>query len=305
MTISPIAFDLFGIPVHWYGVMIMIGVLTAVCMASVREKRYKLPKDTSLNIILLALPAAILCARLYYVAFSWGYFSLHPDEIFSIRNGGLAIYGGLIGGIATGVVYARLKGISVSALADLTAPCLAIGQAFGRWGNFFNQEAYGAAILNEKLCFFPIGVYINSQAAWHYATFFYESAWCLLICAVLLLAERKKWLYRSGDAMLWYAIAYAAERVAVEGLRTDSLYLGSIRVSQLLSAALLLAGAIALVLRLRTFRLWPILLPSAVLILLILCGVSIPFGWMVALSVLQLASCFCAYYIIRKKAFLP
>ena len=287
-TIQPVAITVFGVSIHWYGVMIALGVLCACIIAGMREKRYGLPKDTSLNVLLCALPVAIIAARLYFAAFSWDMFRDDPISILNIRSGGLAIYGGLIGGVLAGIVYGKTKKLSVSALADLAAPAIAIGQAFGRWGNFFNQEAYGAPIANEALRFFPIGVYIDAQGGWFYATFFYESMWCLALCIALLIAERKGFFRHSGDVALWYVLGYAAERVAVEGLRTDSLMIGGIRVSQLLSALLLFAAALIIILRSDKVRSLKLLLPGALLLAIILTGTNIGFFGVAALAVLQM-----------------
>ena len=247
--ISRVAFTLFGFPVYWYGLVIALGMLIGVLIASAREKRYAQPKDTVLNFILIALPAALICARIYYVVFSWEHYAANPMEIVNVRNGGMAIYGGIIGGVITGLVYSRIKKVSFFALADLCAPALAFGQAMGRWGNFFNQEAYGAQIMNPALQFFPVGVYIEAIGQWRYATFFYESSWCFLLCAALLIAESKRLFKRRGDVFCWYILAYSAERMVVEGMRSDSLYLGGIRISQLLSAGMLVACACLFIVR--------------------------------------------------------
>ncbi len=241
--ISRVAFTLFGFPVYWYGALIAMGMLLGVLLASAREKRYGQKRDTVLNFVLIAIPAALVCARLYYVAFKWGEYAANPMEIFNVRNGGMAIYGGVIGGVLTGLIYSKCARVSFRTLADLCAPALALGQAIGRWGNFFNQEAFGEVIASPALRFFPVGVYIDSLAEWHYATFFYESVWCFVIVAGILTAERKNLFRQRGDVFLWYVLAYAAERMVVEGMRTDSLYLGGIRISQLLSAAMLVFAA--------------------------------------------------------------
>jgi len=241
--ISRVAFTLFGFPVYWYGALIAAGMLLGVLLASAREKRYGQKRDTVLNFVLIAIPAALVCARLYYVAFKWDEYAVNPMEIFNVRNGGMAIYGGVIGGVLTGLIYSKCAHVSFRTLADLCAPALALGQAIGRWGNFFNQEAFGEVIDCPALRFFPVGVYIDALAEWHYATFFYESAWCFIIVAGILMAERKNLFRQRGDVFLWYVLAYAAERMVVEGMRTDSLYLGGIRISQLLSAAMLAFAA--------------------------------------------------------------
>lgn len=231
--ISQTALTVFGFNVHWYGVLIALGVLAAVLLACAREKRLGFERDTALNIALAAVPAAILCARIYYVVFSWEHYAANPGDIFNIRQGGLAIYGGVLGGIGAGWIYCRIKKLSFLKGLDLAAPSIALGQAIGRWGNFINQEAYGRAVADARLQFFPLAVQIDG--AWHYATFFYESAWCALIVVLLLAGERRRFFTRSGDIFGAYLFLYGIERALVEGLRTDSLYLGAFRVSQLLS----------------------------------------------------------------------
>ena len=241
---------IFGFTIHWYGVLIALGVLGAVLLAWLREERLGLKRETTLDLALICVPVGILCARLYYVLFSWDYYAAHPAEILDIRGGGLAIYGGVIGGVLAGWIYSRVKKISFGTLTDLVAPGLALAQAVGRWGNFLNQEAYGAAVTNAKMHIFPLSIYIEGSG-WHWATFFYESMWCALICIFLLIAERRGFFKRKGDTFLWYLFLYALERCLVEGLRTDSLYIGALRVSQLLSLTVLLILQIGLCLRLR------------------------------------------------------
>lgn len=250
LDITRSGFTLLGVSIRWYGVLIALGVLGAVLICARREGRLALPKDTTLNLALLCVPAGILCARLYYVLFSWDYFRLHPAEIFNLRLGGLAIYGGVLGGAAAALIYAKAKKIGFPAIADLLAPGLAFGQALGRWGNFLNQEAYGGLVESAALRFFPVATYIEGSG-WHYAAFFYESLWCGLICLLLLVGEGRRWFQRRGDLFLAYAFLYALERFLVEGLRTDSLYLGSFRVSQLLSLIALLTVSMLLFLRRR------------------------------------------------------
>jgi len=244
--VGRMAFLLFGIPVYWYGLMIMLGVLAGLVLTTLREKRYGLPRDTSVNLALWVVPAAIVCGRLYYVAFTWDSFKDDLWSVFNLRGGGMAIYGSLIGGFLTGIAYAKAKKILFLTLCDLAAPAIAAGQAIGRWGNFFNQEAYGIPIANPALQFFPAAVWIEDQAGWFAATFFYESAWCFVIVAFLLIAEQKKLFRRPGEGFLWYVTLYSFERMIVEGLRTDSLYWGAVRVSQALSIALFAVCALLL-----------------------------------------------------------
>jgi phosphatidylglycerol:prolipoprotein diacylglycerol transferase len=243
-NVGRMAFLLFGVPVYWYGLLITGGVLAGLLIASLREKRFGLPKDTTLNLALWVVPIAIVCARVYYVAFTWDQFKNDLWSVFNVRGGGMAIYGSLIGGFLAGILYAKARKIKFATLCDLAAPAIAVGQALGRWGNFFNQEAYGVPVVNPAFQFFPAAVWIDEKAGWFAATFFYESAWCFLIVCFLLIAEQRRFFRRSGEEFLWYVTLYAFERMFVEGLRTDSLYWGPVRVSQALSLALFLVCAL-------------------------------------------------------------
>ena len=276
--ISRSALTVFGFELHWYGLLIALGVLAAVLLACSQEKKFGFEPDTVLNVALIAVPAAIICARLYYVAFSWEYYAAHPREILNIRQGGLAVYGGVIGGVLAGWAYCRAKKIAFARGLDLIAPSLALGQAIGRWGNFFNQEAYGAAVLNPKLHFFPLAVHIEGSG-WHWATFFYESAWCALIAAFILIAQGKNFFRRDGDGFCAYLLLYGLERSLVEGLRTDSLYLGPIRVSQLLSLMLVFFVCILLARRVQGRSPALRLLPLA-LCMLMGAALAVENGWL-------------------------
>ncbi|MCQ2437460.1 MAG: prolipoprotein diacylglyceryl transferase [Clostridia bacterium] len=236
-----------GIEIRLYAVAIVLGILAGLTVAARREKRLGLPADTALDLVLWCVPAAIVGARLYYCLFSLDTFAHAPLSAWiDIRSGGLAVYGGLIAALLTGALYARIKHISFLRLADLAAPGIALGQAIGRWGNFFNKEAFGIEITDPHLQFFPIAVKIGER--FHCATFFYESLWCVIICVTILLLERKK-TFEKGNAFLLYIAMYAFERMFVEGLRTDSLMWGAFRVSQLLSLLLLLIAVALLVFR--------------------------------------------------------
>lgn len=231
--------EIFGLDIHWYGVLIVTGIGLAIFLAMRREEKFGLPKDTVLDLALWCIPAAIVGARAYYVIFAWDEFASGPWwQVLNIRGGGMAVYGGVIAGVLTGWIYVRAKKLSFARAVDLAAPCIPLGQAIGRWGNFINQEAHGAPVTNEALQFFPMAVEIGGQ--WYYATFFYESVWCFMIVVFLLTAERKGWFRRGGDAFCAYVFLYALERSIVEGMRTDSLYLGPVRVSQMLSLTAML-----------------------------------------------------------------
>ena len=238
---SRVAFTVLGRSIYWYGVLVALGVVLGVLTAALREKREGLPRDTAVDFALVCMPAAIVCARIYYVAFEWPQFAGDWKSVFDIRSGGLAIYGGVIGGALAAVAVSRRKKIRYGRLADLIAPSLALGQAIGRWGNFCNQEAFGSLVTQARWRFFPAAVYIERLGEWHLAAFFYESVWCFAVWLALEILVRRGAFdrRRPGDVFFWYAALYSAERAVVEGLRTDSLYWGPVRVSQALSCAML------------------------------------------------------------------
>ena len=201
-----------------------------------RERRYGLPRDTVVDLALCGVPAAIVGARLYYVIFSWPTYAKNPISALYLWEGGLAIYGGILGGLLAGLLYARKKGLRFLTLADLVAPCFAIGQAVGRWGNFFNQEAYGVAVANPALQRFPIAVCYpagRAEALRHLLR--RRTIWCLTVCAILLLLERRGSFKRPGDAFPHLRAPLRRGARPRGGLRTDSLYWGPVRVSQALS----------------------------------------------------------------------
>ena len=238
-----------GFEVRYYGICVLLGVAAAIIIDSAREKRYSLKKDTCIDLALICVPVGIVCARIYYCAFEWRSYISDPWKVFDIRGGGLAIYGGLIGAFAAGWVYSRIKKLSYLTLCDIAAPGVAAAQAIGRWGNFFNQEAYGGVVYNTGLRFFPFSVYIDAIGQWRYATFFFESAWCALTAAALLIFEKKGAFKKRGDVFFCYVLLYAAERCAVEAMRSDSLYIGAFRVSQMLSALAMIAVSLLFMLR--------------------------------------------------------
>ncbi len=240
---APSSRYIFG-TIPWYSVLIVFGAALAILLAIREEKRAGLPKDTIIDLALWVLPIGILGARLYYVVFSWSQYRDNPLSIFFIWEGGLAIYGGLIAGLFTIVFFCRARKLSVLQICDILVPGVILAQAIGRWGNYFNQEAYGLPLHNPALCFFPLGVLIpeNGNMVWHMATFFYESILDFLIFIFLILFRRTL-KRRNGDVFFAYLFLYGAVRLIVENFRMDSLYAGSdIRVSQLLSA--LVCGAV-------------------------------------------------------------
>jgi len=244
----------------WYSVLIVCGIGLAIVLASREETRLGLPKDTIVDLALIVVPCGIVGARLYYVLMSWEMFARDPISALYIWQGGLAIYGGVLGGVLGAGIYAYRKKISFAVLADVCAPGLLLAQAIGRWGNYFNMEAYGVEIADPRLQFFPVAVLIPSAAGgtWHAATFFYESVWNLTGFAALWLMRKGQ--KEKGNVFAWYLLIYGAGRFVIEQLRTDSLYLGPIRVSQYLSLLLCLSAALLLVYRKSkrsSKRFWP------------------------------------------------
>lgn len=229
----------------WYSVLIVAGICAAIFLASREEKRLGLPQDTVIDLALSLVPLGIVGARLYYVVFAWDSFRADPISVLYVWQGGLAIYGGIIGGLLAAVLFARRRKLPMLTLFDMIVPGLALAQAVGRWGNFFNMEAYGAPITQAAWQFFPAAVLIpeGGGLVWHQATFFYESMWDLgTACTLWALRTRTK---KRGDLFLWYLLLYGAGRLVIEGLRMDSLYTvgGTGRVSQLVSAAACVAAA--------------------------------------------------------------
>ena len=236
--------------ITWYSVLIISGILLALWLGTREEKRLGLPRDTMINIVLIAVPAGIIGARIYYVLMKLDEYIKDPISILFTWNGGLAIYGAVIGGVVSVYIYSRVKKISFALLTDMVAPGLMLAQAIGRWGNYFNREAFGPVITNAFWQFFPAGVLIQENGAevWHVATFFYESMWNLSVFLVLWLT--RKYRKRKGDTFLWYLVLYGCGRFLVEQLRTDSLYLLGMRVSQMLSLLLCVAVAVVFLVRL-------------------------------------------------------
>lgn len=236
MFAVPYSRKIFGL-IPWYSFLIVAGAALAIFLAVKEEKHTSLKKDTVLDFSLIVLPCGIIGARIYYVIFSWNQFKDDLFSIFRIWEGGIAIYGAVIAGLITAWFFCRKRKISFFTLCDLIAPGLILAQAIGRWGNYFNQEAYGLAVHNPSLTFFPFAVQIQSSNGlqWHMATFFYESVWNFTVFLFLILA-RRKWFKYSGDVISFYAFLYACGRLVIEDFRMDSLYASSsVRISQLLS----------------------------------------------------------------------
>lgn len=239
----PSYFSLGPLTIHFYGVIIACGLMLAVIYGMRRSKEFGLKSDDILDGVLWIVPFAIICARLYYCIFEWDSYKTNPISILYIWNGGLAIYGGVIGAAIGIIVFSKIKKISLGALLDVVSIGFLIGQSIGRWGNFMNREAFGAPTDN----FLRMGLYLTEngryspQMMFYHPTFLYESLWNAVgFVALHLLSKRRQY---DGQIALCYAAWYGLGRAIIEGLRTDSLYWGPFRVSQLLAAVSCVAAA--------------------------------------------------------------
>ena len=258
-------FSVFGhtFTIHWYGAIIAFGFILAALLGGRIAYTWKMSLDKMMDVLIYGTVFGVICARLYYCAFEWESYADDPLEIFRIWHGGLAIYGGIIGGIAAAFITSKVRKLNFLNLLDCVGISLLVGQGIGRWGNFANQEAFGTntnlpwGMWSEKTMryillhqdeFASHGIAVQAgtleDKAYVHPTFLYESLWCMLGVLVLYILCRKVRRF-SGQMFLAYGVWYGAERAFVEGLRTDSLYIGAFRVSQMLS---ILLSAICLVL---------------------------------------------------------
>lgn len=242
-NVSRVAFSVFGIEVYWYGLIISFGLVLAFLYACREAKKTSVSTDDLLNLFLMCVPAAIIGARLYYVLFNFSDYKNNLTEIFNIRGGGLAVYGGIIASSAVILIYCKAKKISCGGLFDILAIGLLIGQCIGRWGNFVNGEAFGG----KTDCIFAMSIAADGKTVANgvHPTFFYESMWNFAGIFLLSLYKRKKLF--NGEIFAAYMVWYGFGRMLIEGLRADSLYVGAFKVSQLLSAVLLICGIIVIV----------------------------------------------------------
>ena len=247
--IDPVAFTitlgdgLIVKDIYWYGIIIATGMILALFVAMHNAKKVGMNPESVIDFAIFIIIFAVIGARIHYVVWSWELYKDGPFwKVFAIWEGGLAIYGGIIGGILAGAVYSKVKKVSLLRLLDVAAPSMLLGQAIGRWGNFANQEAYGYPVFNEKLWHFPLTVFIQNTNQYHLATFFYESMWNLLGFIVLTISLRKA--KREGKTFFLYMILYGIGRVVIEGLRMDSqMFLNTdIRINQVFSAIFIIVG---------------------------------------------------------------
>ena len=226
---DPVAFRVFNIDIMWYGVLIVSAMILAVALSCLRSRRHDVTSDQMLNIALICIPTAIIGARAYYVLFHWSWYAGDFLKMINIRGGGLAIHGGLIFGFGMGVILCLIWKLRPFDVLDLVAPCVALAQAIGRWGNYFNSEAHGGPTD------LPWAVTIDGQT--YHPTFLYESIWCLILFLILIYVDNHRKF--EGQTILLYGILYSIERFFVEALRTDSLMIGPFKQAQVISLVII------------------------------------------------------------------
>jgi phosphatidylglycerol---prolipoprotein diacylglyceryl transferase len=257
---GPIIFEIGPITIRWYGLLIASAILIGVTLSQYLAKRRNIDPELIGDLALWLVVAAIPCARIYYVVFQWQEYANRPEDIFAIWKGGIAIHGAIIGGTIATIIFAHLNKVSLWQLLDLVVPSLALGQAIGRWGNFFNSEAFGKPTNLPWKLYIPLldptdpGRKLRppgyEQFNYFHPTFLYESIWNILVFSLLIylffwgLRHRER--FKVGTLTIVYAIAYSLGRFWIEGLRMDSLMLGPLRMAQVISLILVAIGLLAL-----------------------------------------------------------
>ena len=245
-----VAFNIFGFNVYYYSLCILLGVIVAYILITREGKKQGLPKEFISDLIFYTLIIGILGARVYYCVFNLDYYLANPSEILKIYNGGLAIHGGVIAGLIFVYFYTKKKNVSFIKILDIVAPAVIIAQSFGRWGNFFNQEAHGEITTYQNLKNMHIPEFIingmHIEGKYYYPTFFFESIWCLIGFIILMIARRNKNL-RKGFQIGFYFIWYGIGRFFIEALRTDSLMFFGLKIAQIVSLIGIIIGIIIIV----------------------------------------------------------
>ena len=245
-----VAFNIFGFNVYYYSLCILLGVVVAYILITREGKKQGLPKEFISDLIFYTLIIGILGARVYYCVFNLDYYLANPSEILKIYNGGLAIHGGVIAGLIFVYFYTKKKNVSFIKILDIVAPAVIIAQSFGRWGNFFNQEAHGGITTYQNLKNMHIPEFIingmHIEGKYYYPTFFFESIWCLIGFIILMIAKRNKNL-RKGFQIGFYFIWYGIGRFFIEAFRTDSLMFFGLKIAQIVSLIGIIIGIIIIV----------------------------------------------------------
>lgn len=245
-----VAFNIFGFNVYYYSLCILLGVIVAYILITREGKKQGLPKEFISDLIFYTLIIGILGARVYYCVFNLDYYLANPSEILKIYNGGLAIHGGVIAGLIFVYFYTKKKNVNFIKILDIVAPTVIIAQSFGRWGNFFNQEAHGGITTYQNLKNMHIPEFIingmHIEGKYYYPTFFFESIWCLIGFIILMIARRNKNL-RKGFQIGFYFIWYGIGRFFIEAFRTDSLMFFGLKIAQIVSLIGIIIGIIIIV----------------------------------------------------------
>lgn len=245
-----VAFNIFGFNVYYYSLCILLGVIVAYILITREGKKQGLTKEFTSDLIFYTLIIGILGARVYYCVFNLDYYLANPSEILKIYNGGLAIHGGVIAGLIFVYFYTKKKNVSFIKILDIVAPAVIIAQSFGRWGNFFNQEAHGGITTYQNLKNMHIPEFIingmHIEGKYYYPTFFFESIWCLMGFIILMIARRNKNL-RKGFQIGFYFIWYGIGRFFIEAFRTDSLMFFGLKIAQIVSLIGIIIGIIIIV----------------------------------------------------------
>ena len=251
---NPIAFSIGPFSIHWYSICILTAFLLGFLLVKNEIKKHNISDNFLNDYFFYLVPIVIVGARLYYVAFEWYYYKYDILEIFKVWNGGLAIHGGVIAGIIYTYIYCKKKNINPFRFMDIVVPSLALGQAIGRWGNFFNQEAYGPITTLKELKNLHIPSFIidgmKIDGVYHHPTFLYESITCFIIFIIIFFLRKLYKKLSVGMCIGIYFIIYGIERFLVESLRQDSLMLGSIKVAQLVSVIGIILGVLCIILSL-------------------------------------------------------
>lgn len=251
LAINPIAFKIGSISIAWYGIIIATGIVLAFIVVQREMVKRGMHPDFLTDLLIWAIPIAIISARIYYVVFSWDYYKDNPGQIIQIWNGGIAIHGALIGSFITAYVFTKIRGVSFWKTVDIAAPGLLIGQIIGRWGNFMNQEAHGGPVSENFMNTTIIPDWIMNQmtieGVTYHPTFLYESLWNLVGLVIILLLRRVS--LKRGEMFLFYLTWYSVGRYFIEGMRTDSLYGGALRAAQVVSITTVVIAIIFFVVR--------------------------------------------------------
>lgn len=236
---EPVAFEVFGIEIMWYAIFVTAGMVAAVSVACIRAKQHDMTAEQVMNLVMISIPAGIIGARLYYVIFKWDYYAGDFFRIINIRGGGLAIHGGLILGFGTAALLCLIWKLRPLNVMDLSLPAVALAQAIGRWGNYFNSEAHGGPTD------LPWAVTVNGIS--YHPTFLYESIWCFCLFVFLIFIDNRHRF--EGQTAFLYGILYSAERFFVEALRTDSLMIGLFKQAQVISIVIIVVCTVCYIIK--------------------------------------------------------